>query len=89
MKAITAALSVATAFITLKLAPLASEVATPEETARTNQILRDEIEARKEAERQVLLLLETKDHERGSDQLLFRSSARPSWRYAQPARSVA
>ena len=58
VKAITAALSVATAFITLKLAPLASEVATPEETARTHQILRDEIEARKEAERQVLQLLE-------------------------------
>jgi PAS domain S-box-containing protein len=53
VKALTAALSIATAILTMKVAPLALSIATPDELARANQKLRDEMEARSEAEQRL------------------------------------
>ncbi|HEY2846102.1 MAG TPA: ATP-binding protein, partial [Bryobacteraceae bacterium] len=59
VKAITAALSVATAIVTLKLVPEAAKIAMPEEAANMNLALQQEIEARKEAEKKLLQHLES------------------------------
>lgn len=59
VKAITALLSVATAFAMVKVIPPALQIATPAEMERINQSLREEIEARKAAEEKLRLLIES------------------------------
>ena len=58
VKAVTAILSVATAIVAIRLAPLAMRLPTPEALQSANESLRLEIEARKEAERKLQGLLE-------------------------------
>src|SRR5437879_4076731 len=58
IKAITGALSVATAIASLRLAPTATKIAMPEEMEQINAALRQEIEARKEAEQELVRLME-------------------------------
>ena len=53
IKAVTAGLSIATAIATVRLIPTARKIATPAEMERMNAELEAEIEARKEAERQL------------------------------------
>jgi PAS domain S-box-containing protein len=50
IKGLAAALSIATALATVKIAPIASKMPSPEQLERINQSLREEIEARKDAE---------------------------------------
>lgn len=50
IKGLTAALSITTALAMVKVAPVASKMPSPEELERINQSLREEIEARKDAE---------------------------------------
>jgi PAS domain S-box-containing protein len=59
LKAVTAVLSITTAFATVKLMPAAIKMATPEEAERVNQSLREEIEARKAAEEKLRALIES------------------------------
>jgi PAS domain S-box-containing protein len=59
VKAVTAAISIAAAAVSLKLAPQAVRIPTPDELAHMNRMLQSEVEARKEAERQLRELLES------------------------------
>jgi len=70
IKAITAGLSIATAIATVKLTPLALQMPTPGDLERANQSLRQEIEARKEAEQKLRAMIQS---ERNASEAKIRS----------------
>jgi PAS domain S-box-containing protein len=58
IKAVTAGLSVATAIVTVRLAPAALKIASPEQLERVNETLRAEIESRQRTEEKLRLHVE-------------------------------